>query len=478
MSSAEGSWDVSLPSGRHMADWMKRKLEAAGGAIKDQATGWWNDPVGMVNEINRKAGERLAETDKLTKRAFADPKDPMRVTDVDAFNVLTEQAFDRAGSIMPAGIIKAKNAQWLQRRDYDTPSPVPKMTTDPELQAAYVKFNPRNHGPWNPAMNDWVDNTVQKYVKNQMGTEDDIIRKLADQNIGNDMEMLNMETRPRLFPATENARVIAGFPKEGVATTPAGAWWENAVDQSMTVRPAGKYAQSPKAMENNPWLTKTDPNVPIAQIEEFEGLHSDILSKMAKDLNDDVIAGRIRPDQLNKVSVEEAMRRSHKKMIDVTAEEAKVRATANPHKQYDTGFKWVELGPKPGEAADVAKERVGKLLTAEGKTMQNCVGGYCGDVMKGKTKIYSLENPNGGSHVTIEVKPPNRQKFIAENALEAERIFTTQGKEALESWIAANIKPSIAQIKGKQNSTKIGSEYQKMVDDFIGDPAQWGSISK
>ena len=41
-------------------------------------------------------------------------------------------------------------------------------------------------------------------------------------------------------------------------------------------------------------------------------------------------------------------------------------------------------------------------LTAEGATMQHCVGSYAHDVQRGKSEIFSLRGPTGKPHVTIE----------------------------------------------------------------------------
>lgn len=54
-------------------------------------------------------------------------------------------------------------------------------------------------------------------------------------------------------------------------------------------------------------------------------------------------------------------------------------------------------------------------LSREGDVMQHCVGSYFGDVSKGKTTIYSLRDPAGRPHVTIEVK--------------SDRIVQIQGKQ-------------------------------------------------
>lgn len=46
-----------------------------------------------------------------------------------------------------------------------------------------------------------------------------------------------------------------------------------------------------------------------------------------------------------------------------------------------------------------------KELDAEGNNMGHCVGSYANDVSSGKSQIYSLRDPKGAPHATIEVEP-------------------------------------------------------------------------
>lgn len=56
-------------------------------------------------------------------------------------------------------------------------------------------------------------------------------------------------------------------------------------------------------------------------------------------------------------------------------------------------------------------------LEAEGEAMQHCVGGYCEHVQSGRSVIYSLRDPHGHPHSTIEYDPRVR------------RIVQIQGKQ-------------------------------------------------
>ena len=64
-------------------------------------------------------------------------------------------------------------------------------------------------------------------------------------------------------------------------------------------------------------------------------------------------------------------------------------------------------GPVVYEYGDgwTVQELPPEALEAEGKVMQHCVGTYCEVVRKGDTVIYSLREPQGQPHVTMEFLP-------------------------------------------------------------------------
>jgi hypothetical protein len=76
-------------------------------------------------------------------------------------------------------------------------------------------------------------------------------------------------------------------------------------------------------------------------------------------------------------------------------------------------------------------------LDDEGEAMQHCVGGYCEQVEHGAVEIFSLRDPKGRPHVTIEFDP------------------------------GLNI---VKQVRGKQNADPT-PEYQERVDKFLASDA-------
>jgi hypothetical protein len=122
-------------------------------------------------------------------------------------------------------------------------------------------------------------------------------------------------------------------------------------------------------------------------------------------------------------------------------------------------------------------------LKYEGETMGHCVGGYCPDVVEGRSKIYSLRDKKGQPHVTIEVAPRPLKTW--------DDVTAAVGKdEAAKLWqefddIGGNnmsdvgegfdifiknkgIQPAqdIVQIKGKANRAP-KEEYLPAVQDFV-----------
>lgn len=218
------------------------------------------------------------------------------------------------------------------------------------------------------------------------------------------------------------------------------------------------YHQSETFLEyagkENPWVSKLGPEETV-YAGEMSGLRFDHIIDV---LNQDVAAGRIRPEQLSKMSMEQAVRRT----ADFDLERAKVMRDTKikqqdsfpTYKEYPEGYRWVELAPPKELPAgySVIKDDIGggfkvvdasgkesvqrpandlghinvpfhkteeeaiaealkydkrleEALKYEGDTMGHCVGGYCPDVAAGKSRIYSLRDTRGEPHVTVEARP-------------------------------------------------------------------------
>jgi hypothetical protein len=132
---------------------------------------------------------------------------------------------------------------------------------------------------------------------------------------------------------------------------------------------------------------------------------------------------------------------------------------------------------------------LGDALKYEGDTMGHCVGGYCDDVVEGRSRIFSLRDAKGEPHVTIETEP--RLAGISGDMLEKlepgiwRDIVAKGGHYDTHKWLQDNrpdllerldARPAedIVQIKGKQNRAP-KDDYLPFVQDFV-KSGQWGNV--
>jgi hypothetical protein len=137
-------------------------------------------------------------------------------------------------------------------------------------------------------------------------------------------------------------------------------------------------------------------------------------------------------------------------------------------------------------------------LAEEGNAMGHCVGGYCPTVAAGDARIFSLRDPKGKSHVTVEVAPPDirtmgpmefyetaaspefkathpRPEAGTPSLYTADRRWSQEvmASDEFKAWRAEQ--PSdISQIKGKQNRAP-NPEYLPYVQDFVRS-GKWGEV--
>jgi hypothetical protein len=166
----------------------------------------------------------------------------------------------------------------------------------------------------------------------------------------------------------------------------------------------------------------------------------------------DFLSQNYTPEQLSKVSVPDAWRGSaawHEALAKKKAEALEDPfAGTQPHKEYPSGYKWVKFDPE----SPVLEE----ALKGEGDVMGHCVGGYCDDVRNQSSHIYSLRDPKGEAHVTVEVNPQQNP--------ESARLNQGAGPQGFD----------ISQIKGKGNK-KPADQYLPYVQDFVRS-GKWGDV--
>lgn len=348
----------------------------------------------------------------------------------------------------------------------------------------------------------WADKAIKNYLNKHAGTAEDPLKDL-------------------FVPSTQRPDL------GGIAR------WEDLTDKAIGGKPARMYEDLPK----------TPPEETVWGMFEPQGWQGtggaaarDIHSYLAH--TGDYMREFVPPDQLNRYDLVRAVKETAlkdaqraKEMEKANAEKAFQGVTL--HKEYPDKFKWVEVGktdpnmkletpkgvsilPNQGgrwqvldgvndavrvtdyaskaeaEAAiqEIAHRKVAQdALNHEGQTMGHCVGSYCDAVADEQTKIYSLRDPKGGSHVTVEVRPADPrlavngpQAFLEEQQRLGNReILMRLGRRRDENFIhldyrvqdspeykqwLADRPPSIEQIKGKQNRAPV-KEYLPYVQDFV-----------
>lgn len=254
------------------------------------------------------------------------------------------------------------------------------------------------------------------------------------------------------------------------------------------------------ASNTSPWISKVDPKTSVYS-GDVSGLNFDHVIDVIKE---DLAAGRLKPEKLNTLSIEQAVRRTADYDLELAkkmnAERASARANLPVYKEYpDEGLKWVQLNRPSDFAAESDamghsvrgyEPPVGHPDWVEGSgdtgRLSYGYGGWEG-IKSGRAKVYSLVDSKGQPHVTIETKAPDlrsnydelqplqRQADLEADAQNfqtfAERDkFVEKRYAELKAQMMAQKKPegdyTITQIKGKQNA-KPKDEYLPFVQDFV-----------
>jgi hypothetical protein len=321
-----------------------------------------------------------------------------------------------------------------------------------------------------------------------------------------------------------------------MARGPVAKALENLGDSLVSTKRADELPEDTLARQ--PGLRNLPPD------ETVYGLTSDTLSGLGFDhvvdvLRGDIQAGRLDPKRLDNLSVEQAVRRTDQfdKMMAKRQQQARIKAASDLPvvKQYDEGYRWLELKPrladdwKPPENLEIVKptpssqtwaiwdkntasyvttglgspeaaqkhlrdmaleKRTQEVLKQEGDVMGHCIGDYCSDVMAGKSQHFSLRDAKGEQHVTIDVRPsPQTRSDLVRHVGSEEKAedflvkaFQDRNSGLTEKSVLGRalelagvpLKQEIRQIKGKGNA-KPKEGYLPFVQDFI-KSSNWSEI--
>ena len=327
---------------------------------------------------------------------------------------------------------------------------------------------------------------IQEYPA-RMERRSEASAKLADYEAKLDAKLTD-----KFLKAGIDEGVLKKFLENSFIVHKAGAIGEEAIAQKLfdKVGPLPSNQQFlEQASQTNPWLAKVDPKSSVYS-GEISGLNFDHIVDVIKE---DLATGRLRPEKLNTLSIEQAVRRTADYDLELAkkmnAERASARADLPVYKEYPEGLRWVQLN-RPSDFA------------AESDAMGHSVRGYeppqghpdwvegSGDsgysgyglggwdaIKSGKAKVYSLVDSKGEPHATIEVgkntyapRWDDVKKYMAAAEEEAKKLpngYTDGDIANIATNMARENSPEfIKQIKGKGNARPV-SRYDQYTQDFV-----------
>ena len=438
-----------------------------------------NDPKGYLSML----ADHLQNT-ALGRKAVINDKGAgyRNLTREEKLKQVQDTALDNIGG-GGLGIIKSKGGNWLTGSVENALSRLKNPYVDKYATELERWGTPEKAREWvaDPgdrarALNNWIEGPLTKYVKRDMATEGDPVRKLAERGV------LHINPDPittNVDSATYANRGATGFSPWGSAESDLAKSWENLSDRSIMSGFAGKMSDAAKAQ--NPWLEKLGAEDRVYQPSKIghEGLgFNHLTDELANALNPESGLPRqllLTPEQMQQMGMEKAVRHVHDinqwraaQKVEANAKLAQSPAVHQVREYAENnpkGLRWVELKSLESRdttkghplSGDAAYKHLQDQLKYEGDMMGHCVGGYCDRVADGSTRIFSLRDAKGEPHVTIE---------------------TGRGTSDLPPSEAEHLPDRIVQIKGKQN-LKPKDEYLPFVQDFVRnhpEGGKWGDI--
>ena len=340
----------------------------------------------------------------------------------------------------------------------------------------------------------WLERALTKYYKNEFGAPDDPLRSLAERGLHYDPDMT-----PEKWQATVNSHLLED-PIQHILFPP---------NREGGMPGAGSDLRG-ETLAAMPWLAKAPVTDKVYGITGGGLDLSHFTDEFLNALGDAEAAGlpadlAVRPESLGRMTFAQAVEHVGKinqfraKEMERAALDAQNNPVTHVFKEYSEdnpmGLRWVEMAPPKGDAPtnyDV-EEELRKALKYEGDTMGHCVGGYCPDVMSGRSRIFSLRDAKGEPHVTIEAAPRDRNGAALEHIRSlgvypewvkysnANRDMSIDAHDLSAQFLnELGLPPvdysgqDIIQIKGKQNRAPKDA-YLPFVQDFV-KSGQWGNV--
>lgn len=468
-----------------------------------------------VNAAKRAAAKAAARTAATTERAAPSLSVPRtRSKPKPVVKALPAPpkplALPAPGPGLPEFAAKPRGGQWWADREFEGINVSPEEAArSAALSLALTRWQPEGEGVTGQIVSEttpvqqWLERALTKYYKNEFGSPDDPLRTLAEQGLHYDQDMT-----PERWQRTVNDFLMED--RIGGITLPKHLYNDN-------VYPGVGDEFTTEVRMAMPWLAKLPVTDKLYGISRGGLDLSHFNDEFLNALNDAEGAGlpadlAVRPESLARMTFPQAVERVGRinqfraKEMERAALDAQNNPVTHVFKEYaddnPMGLRWVEMAPPKGDGPtnyDV-EEELRKALKYEGDTMGHCVGGYCPDVMEGRSRIFSLRDAKGEPHVTVETKPAVRYGsahgyfpgFGSGNPLnEASRNFnawsdnhdpvmfrewlTGYQPELVSAFDEHMASPdNIVQIKGKQNRAP-KDDYLPFVQDFV-KSQQWGNV--
>ena len=411
-------------------------------------------------------------------------------------------------------------------------------------------------GRGDAAVSSWIDTKLNKYVRNELGTEKDPVRLLAEKGKLHFEPDVSSALRRR----AQQHRRAAGFPEQGSSESQLAVDWEALADSQIQGGKAKDHQLWPtnsirSEAKAGSWIHDVSPDAPAyefgtsfspTKLLGFDHLVDELRNATALGDNLPKVL-QIDPKKLEQMSVSDVVNHVYKinewranqatRSHDATIKALENSPAISVMKEYPDGYKWVELkmpdtvhdvtplirkeddafsiyepgktlswkdpstgkvGWKSTEEANAAYsnaknyDELEKVLELEGNSMGHCVGGYCSDVISGRSRIFSLRDPKDRAHATIQVKPPTGSKegTISQEELPPAVFKDLKRRNVLDENIrwkfddatgrympeVGPFEPSIVQIKGKQNARPV-EKYDPYTQDFVQNN-DWGEVNE
>jgi hypothetical protein len=226
---------------------------------------------------------------------------------------MVEGSLDTIGGPMGGalGVIKPKGGNWLESALRNELLP---------LRNTKGRISRFEQGSPEEVADQWVDKQLYNYVKNQMGAEDDPIRKLAEQGI---THVEPGERLARLDRTVTNARKEAGYPPRGVSKTKMGKEWEKRADSPIAFADAKGALDRLRGNEGKfQYVGKAgDPLHPMAN-----SMVEDIMEASAPRMDIESLTGQAR--------------------MDAVMEKIRQKKQPTPEEAVQNQFGWIDKAPE------------------------------------------------------------------------------------------------------------------------------------